>query len=117
MVYYIGIIDIFTEYTIKKKAETAFKSLTSRMSKISSVHPKRYGKRFLNFIKNNILPVSTTTTLPPEDNPEVFISQTTRPEENSMPTGNSVNQKSGKMNLKSMTSTSISEEVLFADKI
>src|SRR5689334_1731670 len=45
VVYYVGIIDIFTEYTFKKKTETAFKSITQKMKDISSINSKKYGVR------------------------------------------------------------------------
>ncbi|ORY51012.1 SAICAR synthase-like protein [Rhizoclosmatium globosum] len=52
--YYIGIIDIFTEYSGVKKFEHFFKSLTNDRHKISAVHPKEYGDRFLKFMKDAI---------------------------------------------------------------
>ncbi|KAI8610111.1 hypothetical protein BC830DRAFT_1213598 [Chytriomyces sp. MP71] len=52
--YYIGIIDIFTEYNVTKKAEHFFKSVLSDRHKISAVKPAEYGDRFLYFMRNAI---------------------------------------------------------------
>ncbi|KAJ3068362.1 Phosphatidylinositol-4-phosphate 5-kinase [Podochytrium sp. JEL0797] len=52
--YYIGIIDIFTEYNGVKKTEHFFKSLVGNRHQISAVHPKEYGERFLKFMKDAI---------------------------------------------------------------
>ncbi|KAJ3391734.1 Phosphatidylinositol-4-phosphate 5-kinase [Lobulomyces angularis] len=62
IVYYIGIIDIFTHYNYKKKAETYFRSLSNDSKKISSVKPKFYGERFLKFMKNSISEKNPSTT-------------------------------------------------------
>lgn len=48
-VYMLGIIDIFTFYSGKKKAENFFKTVVSGKG-ISCVPPDVYGQRFKNFI-------------------------------------------------------------------
>jgi len=52
--YFLGIIDIFTNYNFAKRCETMFKSLVSDSKTISAVNPKFYAKRFLGFIKSQI---------------------------------------------------------------
>ncbi|KAI9345645.1 hypothetical protein BDR26DRAFT_856386 [Obelidium mucronatum] len=61
--YYIGIIDIFTEYSGTKKAEHFFKALVNDRHKISAVHPKEYGERFLKFMKEGIQSVGKSQTV------------------------------------------------------
>ncbi|KAI8611775.1 hypothetical protein BC830DRAFT_1068448 [Chytriomyces sp. MP71] len=50
-VYYLGIIDIFTEYNMTKKAEHFFKSLAGNGRNISAVNAVAYGKRFVSFLE------------------------------------------------------------------
>jgi len=52
--YFLGIIDIFTNYNFAKRCESMFKSLVSDAKTISAVNPKFYAKRFLGFIKSQI---------------------------------------------------------------
>lgn len=52
-IYYLGIIDCLTNYSLKKKLETVWRSLGHNRSTISSLPAKEYGDRFLNFIKNS----------------------------------------------------------------
>jgi len=54
--YFLGVIDIFTNYNFKKKIEHFFKSLRNDKAGISAIHPKKYAKRFVNFIKFATLP-------------------------------------------------------------
>ncbi|CAO3629424.1 unnamed protein product [Cunninghamella blakesleeana] len=54
ILYFIGIIDILTPYNITKKAEHLWKSATQDKNTISSVPPKIYGERFLEFMINAI---------------------------------------------------------------
>ncbi|KAG4095197.1 SAICAR synthase-like protein [Neocallimastix lanati (nom. inval.)] len=49
--YFLGVIDIFTNYNYKKKIEHFFKSLRNDKSMISAIPPKKYAKRFIDFIK------------------------------------------------------------------
>ncbi|ORX54791.1 SAICAR synthase-like protein [Piromyces finnis] len=53
-IYFLGIIDIFTSYNMKKKLEYLCKSIINNKKNISSVNPSFYSKRFLDFIKNSI---------------------------------------------------------------
>jgi len=46
----LGIIDIFTEYNAKKKAEHFIKSLKYDEMTVSCVPPGPYGKRFVQFM-------------------------------------------------------------------
>ena len=48
-VYFIGVIDIFTEYGLKKRTETFFKKILQG-GMISAVKPKTYAKRFMDFV-------------------------------------------------------------------
>jgi len=52
--YFLGIIDIFTNYNFAKRCESMFKSIVSDSKTISAVNPKFYAKRFLGFIKSQI---------------------------------------------------------------
>ncbi|KAI8139047.1 hypothetical protein BJV82DRAFT_522323 [Fennellomyces sp. T-0311] len=54
--YFIGVIDILTPYNIVKKTEHVWKSITQDKATISSVHPRVYGERFLQFIKRAVKP-------------------------------------------------------------
>ncbi|KAK0549738.1 Phosphatidylinositol-4-phosphate 5-kinase [Tilletia horrida] len=49
-IYYLGVIDLFTPYTSIKRGETIFKGLTQNKAMISSVPPKQYAQRFINFL-------------------------------------------------------------------
>ncbi|ORZ01468.1 hypothetical protein BCR43DRAFT_434544 [Syncephalastrum racemosum] len=49
--YFFGIIDILTPYNIIKRTEHAWKSITQDKTTISSVEPRLYGERFLEFMK------------------------------------------------------------------
>ena len=53
IIYFIGIIDIFTEYGSKKKAENVFKSIFQGPD-ISCKPPIEYYERFYNFMKKII---------------------------------------------------------------
>ncbi|KAJ3278789.1 Phosphatidylinositol-4-phosphate 5-kinase, partial [Borealophlyctis nickersoniae] len=68
--YYIGIIDIFTEYDTKKKLEHFFKSFGNDKTQISAVPPKLYGSRFLSFMKNAIKGFDPDA--PPPDSPAIL---------------------------------------------
>ncbi|KAI9676844.1 MAG: Phosphatidylinositol-4-phosphate 5-kinase [Caeruleum heppii] len=49
-IYYLGIIDCLTYYSIVKKVEHVWKGLSDSKSQISSVPPQTYGQRFIRFI-------------------------------------------------------------------
>ncbi|XP_053311740.1 phosphatidylinositol 5-phosphate 4-kinase type-2 gamma [Spea bombifrons] len=52
-VYFMGLIDILTQYDAKKKAAHAAKTVKHGAgAEISTVHPEQYGKRFLDFVTN-----------------------------------------------------------------
>ena len=53
-IYYLGIIDIFTEYNMKKKGEHFLKSIQHDSQTISCVPPDQYANRFYTFIKDAI---------------------------------------------------------------
>jgi len=54
-IYYLGIIDILTPYSVSKKLEHLFKSIQHDRTSISAVNPSQYAKRFLRFMAENIL--------------------------------------------------------------
>lgn len=54
-VYYMGIIDILTPYSIWKKIEHVFKSIRYSRLEISTVDPVQYAKRFLSFVRDEML--------------------------------------------------------------
>ncbi|KAI4747223.1 SAICAR synthase-like protein [Aureobasidium sp. EXF-12298] len=49
-IYYLGIIDCLTHYSMIKRFEHFFKGLSSPESQISAIPPERYGDRFIRFI-------------------------------------------------------------------
>ncbi|XP_038608327.1 phosphatidylinositol 5-phosphate 4-kinase type-2 gamma isoform X2 [Tachyglossus aculeatus] len=52
-VYFMGVIDILTQYDARKKAAHAAKTVKHGAgAEISTVHPEQYAKRFLDFISN-----------------------------------------------------------------
>uniref|UniRef100_A0A8C9REE9 Phosphatidylinositol 5-phosphate 4-kinase type-2 gamma n=1 Tax=Scleropages formosus TaxID=113540 RepID=A0A8C9REE9_SCLFO len=52
-VYFMGLIDVLTQYDTKKKAAHAAKTVKHGAgAEISTVHPEQYAKRFLDFITN-----------------------------------------------------------------
>lgn len=53
-VYYIGIIDLFTKYTTKKKLEHMFKSIIHDSKTISSISPQQYAVRLYEFIRQHM---------------------------------------------------------------
>ncbi|KAK7197227.1 phosphatidylinositol-4-phosphate 5-kinase-like protein [Novymonas esmeraldas] len=50
-IYYIGIIDMLTTYTIKKKSANFFKSFLWEQDTLSTVPPSRYAQRITSFTK------------------------------------------------------------------
>ncbi|KAJ7510299.1 hypothetical protein B0H11DRAFT_1701789 [Mycena galericulata] len=50
-IYYLGVIDILTPYSIVKKLEHFWKGLSADRHKISPVEPGEYGDRFFAFMK------------------------------------------------------------------
>lgn len=58
-IYYLGIIDCLTNYSIKKRLETMWRSIGHSRSTISAVPAKEYGDRFLKFIKDGTTNIKT----------------------------------------------------------
>ena len=58
-IYIIGIIDYLQEYNFKKKMEHCLKGIIYGKEKnmVSAVEPEYYGKRFNDFMKNNVFVV------------------------------------------------------------
>lgn len=54
-IYYLGVIDVLTSYSTLKKFEHAIKSIRYGSSQISSINPKQYAERFINFILSDVL--------------------------------------------------------------
>ncbi|SPO35736.1 related to phosphatidylinositol-4-phosphate 5-kinase [Pseudozyma flocculosa] len=50
MIYYLGVIDLFTPYTTFKRGEHFWKGLSQNKHMISAVPPKEYGQRFIDFL-------------------------------------------------------------------
>ena len=55
-IYFLGIIDILTEYTTPKKIEHFFKSIRYFGSEFSTVEPDQYADRLIRFIFHHVLP-------------------------------------------------------------
>lgn len=53
-IYYLGIIDCLTNYSLKKRLETFWRSLSHARATISAIPSKEYGDRFLAFIKEGL---------------------------------------------------------------
>jgi len=49
-VYFLSIIDIFTNWTVKKRMENSLKSLMYEATGISAIPPAEYRTRFLKFL-------------------------------------------------------------------
>jgi 1-phosphatidylinositol-4-phosphate 5-kinase len=49
-IYYLGIIDCLTHYSLIKRMEHFIKGLANQESQISAIPPERYGDRFVKFI-------------------------------------------------------------------
>lgn len=50
VIYYLGIIDLFTQYTPLKRAEHLWKGIYNNVHQISPVAPREYGERFIRFL-------------------------------------------------------------------
>lgn len=53
-IYYIGIIDVFTEFTAAKRAEYVVKSIQYEYGTASCVPPTQYASRFVDFMDKAI---------------------------------------------------------------
>uniref|UniRef100_A0A672I8S2 Phosphatidylinositol 5-phosphate 4-kinase type-2 gamma n=1 Tax=Salarias fasciatus TaxID=181472 RepID=A0A672I8S2_SALFA len=70
-VYFMGLIDVLTQYDTKKKAAHAAKTVKHGAgAEISTVHPEQYAKRFRDFISNIF---SKTRLLPGGRHGELMI--------------------------------------------
>mmetsp|Transcript_40758 Transcript_40758/g.65529 ORF Transcript_40758/g.65529 Transcript_40758/m.65529 type:complete len:576 (+) Transcript_40758:90-1817(+) len=54
LIFYIGIIDILTQFGVRKSVEHRFMSLFKDGNQISCVHPSVYGNRFSDFLLSRI---------------------------------------------------------------
>ncbi|CCF59591.1 hypothetical protein KAFR_0H01810 [Kazachstania africana CBS 2517] len=50
-VYYVGIIDCLTNYSLTKKLETCWRGLNHDLDMVSAIPPKKYAGRFYKFIE------------------------------------------------------------------
>ncbi|KAK6201156.1 uncharacterized protein RJT21DRAFT_1110 [Scheffersomyces amazonensis] len=50
-IYYLGIIDCLTNYSLRKHLETIWRSMSHSRSTISAIPAEEYGNRFIKFIK------------------------------------------------------------------
>ena len=53
--YFLGIIDILTPYSVKKRLEHVLRSIKDDARSISAISPDAYAKRFIEFMRENIL--------------------------------------------------------------
>ena len=49
-IYYMGVIDIFTQYNARKKFEHVYRSLAQDRLTVSCVPPRYYADRFYDFL-------------------------------------------------------------------
>lgn len=57
VIYYVGIIDCLTNYSIIKKLETFWRGLTHDLNVVSAVPPRDYANRFYEFIEDAVDPL------------------------------------------------------------
>lgn len=53
--YYMGVIDILQKWNLKKKAEMSFKSFLLEKNQLSSIPPKDYAQRFIDFVTTKLI--------------------------------------------------------------
>lgn len=53
-IYYFGIIDYLTKWSLKKEVAKSYKSLSHDVTQLSTVPPDAYSKRFIHFVENLI---------------------------------------------------------------
>ncbi|XP_010522930.1 PREDICTED: phosphatidylinositol 4-phosphate 5-kinase 10-like [Tarenaya hassleriana] len=63
VVLYLGIIDTFQSYGVRKRIEHCYKSIQHDSKSISAVHPKVYSSRFLDFVSQIFLPDDDPSSL------------------------------------------------------
>mmetsp|Transcript_64256 Transcript_64256/g.88880 ORF Transcript_64256/g.88880 Transcript_64256/m.88880 type:complete len:95 (+) Transcript_64256:48-332(+) len=55
-IYHLGIIDYLQDFNVEKKFEYHAKTLINKKdAEISAVPPERYAKRFLSFMKDQVI--------------------------------------------------------------
>ena len=57
IIYFIGIIDCLTNYSLLKKLETFWRSLSHDTKIVSAIPPKDYANRFFEFVEDSIDPL------------------------------------------------------------
>ena len=55
MVYYLGLIDVLTHYGPRKMAAHTAKTVKHRADEISTINPKAYAQRFLQFVEGHVM--------------------------------------------------------------
>jgi len=53
-IYFMGLVDILTQYDLKKKGERALKSVIYNPEEISAIPPTPYRERFLKYVNSII---------------------------------------------------------------
>lgn len=56
VIYFVGIIDCLTNYSLIKKLETFWRGLSHDLSAVSAIPPRDYANRFYEFIEDSIEP-------------------------------------------------------------
>ena len=54
MIYYIGIIDCLTNYSVVKRLETLWRGINHKLEVVSAIPPRHYADRFYKFIENSV---------------------------------------------------------------
>ncbi|EJS42364.1 mss4p [Saccharomyces arboricola H-6] len=57
LIYYVGIIDFLTNYSVLKKLETFWRSLRHDTKLVSAIPPRDYANRFYEFIEGSVDPL------------------------------------------------------------
>ncbi|KAI9613517.1 hypothetical protein H4Q26_010124 [Puccinia striiformis f. sp. tritici PST-130] len=70
VIYYLGIIDILTPYSVVKKFEHFWKGMSHDKDMISAIPPTEYGQRFLNFLFSIIRNGNVNLRPKMEENPQ-----------------------------------------------
>ncbi|CAI4347501.1 CPI_1c_G0010680.mRNA.1.CDS.1 [Saccharomyces cerevisiae] len=62
LIYYVGIIDFLTNYSVMKKLETFWRSLRHDTKLVSAIPPRDYANRFYEFIEDSVDPLPQKKT-------------------------------------------------------
>jgi len=54
-IYFVGIIDSLTKYTMRKKIAHLLKTFWWERKSLSTVEPKYYARRFLHFVETHLV--------------------------------------------------------------